>query len=404
MRLLINDHAGHAFPLQLSRSLASRGHNVLHTFTNNLQTPRGNLQNFPNDPDKFNISPLTLNRPFNRYSPIKRYLHEIQLGKLLENKLIKFQPDLVISSQTPLIAQRQLIKTCLGYSIGFIFWLQDILGIGIHSNLKKKLPGVGALIGNYFIRLEYKLLKQSSRVIAITEDFVPIVKSAGTKPSNIHVVENWAPLNKLPITEKQNKWSIAHKLNTTFNFIYTGTLGMKHNPELLVNLALAMKQYSEVRVVVISEGLGANFLEKQKQIKNLKNLFLFPFTAFSELPFVQGTADVLIAVLEPEAGVFAVPSKVLSYLCAKRPLLLAVPHENLSAKIVTENHAGIVVSPNDTNGFIENAIHLFGTPSARLEMASNGRKYAETNFDIEHITNKFEKIISDFQVGPLHRI
>jgi len=31
MRILINDHAGHPFQVQLSRSLAAREHRVLHT-------------------------------------------------------------------------------------------------------------------------------------------------------------------------------------------------------------------------------------------------------------------------------------------------------------------------------------------------------------------------------------
>ena len=44
MRILINDHAGHPFQVQLSRKLAERGHKVLHTYCASVQQPRGALQ------------------------------------------------------------------------------------------------------------------------------------------------------------------------------------------------------------------------------------------------------------------------------------------------------------------------------------------------------------------------
>lgn len=64
---------------------------------------------------------------------------------------------------------------------------------------------------------------------------------------------------------------------------------------------------------------------------------LFPFQPFEQIPQVQAAANVLIAILELDAGVFAVPSKVFTYLCAKRPLILADPLENLAARIVRDN-------------------------------------------------------------------
>ena len=40
---------------------------------------------------------------------------------------------------------------------------------------------------------------------------------------------------------------------------------------------------------------------------------LLPFQPYDSLPDMLGAADVAIALLEPEAGIFSVPSKVLSY-------------------------------------------------------------------------------------------
>ena len=101
----------------------------------------------------------------------------------------------------------------------------------------------------------------------------------------------------------------------------------------------------------------------------------------------------LLAILEPDAGVFSVPSKVLSYHCAHRPLLLAVPRENLAADIVAREKSGLIVDPNDTAGFIEAAERLINDEELSSNLADNAIRYAHDRFDIEPITDKFLKVI-----------
>jgi glycosyltransferase involved in cell wall biosynthesis len=83
----------------------------------------------------------------------------------------------------------------------------------------------------------------------------------------------------------------------------------------------------------------------------------------------------------------------MTYLCARKPLLLAVPQENLAAQIVLENEAGIVVSPKDETGFINAAIKLMTHKDLRNRYAVNGRDYALKTFNIDKIADKFEAII-----------
>lgn len=393
MKILVNDHAGHPFQVQLSRSLASRGHQVLHTYTGDLQTPRGAVQGNVKDPSTFTIAPLALSSPFSRYGLVQRFVQERELGRRLQAKVNEFKPNVVISANTPLGAQAMLVNGCRSNGADFVFWLQDLLGVGIRNNLNKKLPYLGGMIGNYYMRIERKLLKNSRAVVVITEDFVSIVQEAGVLEKNIHVIHNWAPLHEVPVMDKNNEWSRRHGLDQTFNFVYSGTLGMKHNPGILVELALAVKNLPNVRVVVITEGLGADFLVEQKRKLGLDNLILLPFQPFEQIPMVQAGADVLMAILEPDAGAFAVPSKVLTYLCAQRPLLLSMPPENLASRIVKDNKAGIVVPPSDSDAFIGAAEILFSDSDLRINLAKRGRAYAEKTFNIEKITDKFEQII-----------
>jgi len=395
MRILIHDYSGHPFQVQLSRALAKRNHEVLHLYCSSFQTPRGLVKKLDTDCDNFCCRAIELSRPFEKYKFIKRFFQEIEYGNLLVKEVEKYKPDIIISANNPLDPQRILLKYCNKHNIKFIFWLQDIYGQAIKKLLTRKLSILGKVIGLYYIKSETSMLQKSDRIIIISEDFKKILQKARILEKKIELIHNWAPLENLQMQDKNNTWSREHKLHDKLCIIYTGTLGLKHNPELLVDVALSVIDQKHVRIVVVSEGLGADFLKKKKEEYKLTNLIILGFQPFELIPEIMGTADILIAILDKDAGVFSVPSKVLTYHCAGRPLLLSVPPENLSARLVEEMETGIVVPPNENGRFLKEVKRLIGDGGLREKYGRNARRYAESTFDIEKITDKFEKILKE---------
>jgi glycosyltransferase involved in cell wall biosynthesis len=169
---------------------------------------------------------------------------------------------------------------------------------------------------------------------------------------------------------------------------------MRHNPALLLELARTLETGRHGELIVVSEGPGVEWLAAEARRAGIRSLQCLPFQPFDDMPNVLASADVLVAILEPDAGVFCVPSKVLTYMCAQRPLLLAVPKENLAAKIVVQSGAGIVVEPNNVEGFCAGAVDLAGSPEQRMVCGASARRYAEENFDISRICDRFERILS----------
>jgi len=393
MRILIHDYPGFAFPVQLSRELAKHGHEILHLYAGYNITPRGPLNRNSTDPECFSILPIFIREPLQKYSFVHRWRQEREYGQLLSSEIKKFQPDVMISANTPLDAQSNALKTAHKRDIRFVFWLQDLIGIATKKILCKRIPIFGEIIGQYYIRLERQLLKQSDQIVLITDDFLPLMQEWGVDGNRLSVIPNWATLEILTLKPKVNTWSSKWEFTDRFCFMYTGTLGMKHNPDLLLQLALHFDKDPGIIVIVVSEGPGVEWLKKQKENLSLENLRLFDYQPFDQLSSVMGSADVLVAILDPDAGVFSVPSKVMTYLCAQRPLLLAVPTENLAAKIVSQNKAGIVVPPKDVHSFIEAAERLVQNTKLREEFANNAKGYAEVHFDIQKIGDQFEAII-----------
>jgi glycosyltransferase involved in cell wall biosynthesis len=248
------------------------------------------------------------------------------------------------------------------------------------------------MIGNYYIHLDKQSLRLSDAVVVITEDFIPTLRDWGLPTERVRYVPNWAPLDECDMRPKDNAWSRQHGLQDKLVFLYSGTLGMKHNPGLLLQLAQKVQSRADTRVVVISEGAASDWLRQETERLGLTNLVMLKFQPFEVLPDVFGTADVLLAILERDAGAFSVPSKVLTYLCAGRPLLLSVPPENLAARIVQAQAAGLVVAPEDEEQFSDAAVAYLDNAKMRAEFGANARSYAEEHFDIEAITDRFESV------------
>jgi len=208
----------------------------------------------------------------------------------------------------------------------------------------------------------------------------------------LRVIPNWASIEELPVRPKTNAWAKANGLADKFCFLYSGTIGMKHNPELLVRLALAYRDRPDVAIVVVSEGVRAEWLKQFKATLGLEGLRILPFQAYADVPDVMGAADVLVALLDHEAATYSVPSKVLAYHCAGRPLLLAVPSNNLVSRIVRSSQSGIVVDPMDEDGFLAAAETLRTSPELCERYGNNALAYARKTFDLDRITDRFESL------------
>ena len=395
MRILINDFCGLAFPLEMSRELARRGHTVLHIyFADNVSTPKGHTQVRKDDPKELLIEGLHIGRKFSKHSLLTRRQADMEYGRITADRLEMFRPEVVLSGNMPLDGQAILLKAANRCNARFVFWQQDVYCLAARFVLQRKAKLLAWAGEMYFKRLERKLLKASEAVICISDGFAETIRTWGIDGPNVHVIENWAPLDEISPKTKQNRWAVEHGIADDFCFVYSGTLGMKHRPELLLELARRLEKDRTGKLVVIAGGSGADWLAVHAKDVDPSVLKLLPFQPYERVAEVLGSADVLITLLDSGAGSFAVPSKTLSYLCAGRALIVAAPAANEAARMVKRAGAGIVVSPDNPDGLLKAAERLLSRRSLCAEYGRNGRAYAERVFAIEAIADRFLSVLA----------
>lgn len=392
IRILVNDYCGHPFQVELSRELARRGHEVLHAYSSDDQTPKGDLLASDTDPKTFRIEGLSIGQPLQKYNLMKRRRQEREYGELMCRRIDSFRPDIVVGSNNPLEAQNRIGGHCRRRAIPFVFWLQDIHSDAIRSILGQKSAAAGALIGTWYKWIEIRLLRNADHVVAIAENFIPRLDHWKIARSKISIIENWAPKNKIHVAPSGNHWRRMHGLTDKRVVLYTGTIGLKHNPNLLLAAAEAFVAESDVRIVVVSEGKYASYLCEEAARRKLKNLIVLPFQPFALYSDVLASGDVLVAMIELDAAFYSVPSKVLSYLCSGRPVVLAANERNLASTILQRSGAGVVVDPEDAAGFVAAIRHFLWHTEDRRVAGELGRQYAEQMFDVLKIADRFENI------------
>lgn len=394
MRLVVHDYSGHPGQVHLSRELARRGHHVEHQFCASYTTGRGATEHRVGDPPSFRVRPLEMRRQFARYSPILRLWQELQYAREATSAVLAEQPDIAVLSNVPLLSLVILASTLRIRGIHYVFWQQDIYSEAIKVIARQKLGLIGVLVGWVASRCERRVARGAAAVIVISDAFVPQLEAWSVRSSAVHVIPNWAAIDEMPPRPRDNDWAKSNGLVDSLVLMYAGTLGWKHDPSAIAKLGETAA--SGTRVVVVSQGLGREWLESNA--RDVPGLTLLDYQPYEQLPDMLASSDVLLVVLDQGASRYSVPSKVLNYLCAGRPILALLPAENAVAEAVVAAGAGIVVTPGDTEAASAALNRLLADPLQRAKMGAAAREYAERTFDVAAVGDRFEAVFDQLAI------
>lgn len=388
--VLVHDYAGHPGPVDLSRELARRGYRVVHAYFAGDSGPKGEFRVQPAEAGLLAVAPLAIGRPYDKRSLVGRRFGDVAYGHRLAALIRRVAPDIVLSGNTPTEAQDFAAAASRASGAAFVHWVQDFYSIAATTLLARKLGPAGRVVGAYYRFLERRQLRRADGVVVIADHFLPRAAAWAGRSAKVSLIENWGNLAHVRPGRKANGWAQRHGLADTFAFAYTGTLALKHNPGLLVDLARHVA--GRATVAVVGEGVGMEALRTAKEEGGLENLLTLPLQPLADLGSVLAAADVVVGMIEHEAGAFSVPSKVQTYLCAGRPVLLAAPATNLAARILEREGAGLVVDPLDRAALLRAADRLIADGALRERLGQNGRAYAVASYGIAGVADRFEAV------------
>lgn len=397
MRVNVHDYSGHPFQVQLSRHLAGRGHEVVHGYCTQYVTGRGLLERGPGDADSLSFAPVTARAPLVKYAPVARTRFELSYARAWQRQLERDRFDVVVACNVPLFALARMRRWFAARRQSWVLWHQDIYSLGVAAEAQAKLPRFAAAAVSAGVqRIERAQVRSADAVVAIGEGFVHRYREWGESTRHVRVIGNWAPLDHIRPGERDNAWAAASGLPAApVRLLYAGTLGRKHNPMLLLDLLDEVRGRGvDVVLTVVSEGVGADDLAAATRGRG--DVRILGYQAAERLPEVLASADAVVALLEPHAAAFCVPSKVLSYLAAGRPIVALLPGGNPAGDDVAAA-GGFVGAPtaDGARAAGEWLARMARDPEGLAVLGKRARALAEERFDIGRIGAQFEDVLHE---------
>lgn len=379
-KIIVHDFAGHPFQLDLSKEFSLNDeYKLFHIYFDSGLGPKGNFANNKSDVE---IIGIKLPIKYSKNNILKRVICEFIYGLYLFLLLHKIKPDVVLSGNCPIDSYWGIFLSKRIFKFKLIYWVQDIYGSAIKSILSNKLGIIGFYVGKIYEYREKQQFRSSDALVTISDIMHDYISSV-VKDKNIDVrlIPNWGNLSEIHYTAPVKSKELP-------TLIYTGTLGFKHDPDVLIRLSNHLKGFANIEVY--TQGSAVDHLKNKNNSSNLKIYDLLPFDEFTKK---LQSASGFLCLIEEDASKYCVPSKVLNYLCAGRPTIIIGDEQNAASQIIKNYNSGLVVQKTEIENLKIELKKIKENFDFYFTLCQNARKFAEDNFKIRMISKNFTDLI-----------
>lgn len=270
----------------------------------------------------------------------------------------------------------------------YVFNVQDIypdvaISTGVFSN--------GLLI-SALKRLERAIYDHAAAVTVISEGFRANLSRKKVAPAKLAVINNWIDADEVVPMEKDNPFARANQLEKAFVVLYAGTIGVISGAGVLLDCAEALGEFHDILFVFVGEGVEKDKMEREAAERKLSNVKFLPLQERSRLPEVQSCADVSVITLRRGKGMTSVPSKVLGYMAAGRPVIAGVDPGSDTARLIEAARCGVVVLPENPAALCAGILSLYGDRRRARALGSNGREHLLAHYGRAVLTSRYERL------------
>ena len=273
-----------------------------------------------------------------------------------------------------------LFLSCLKRS-PVIIWVQDLWPESLAATGYVRNPRVLALVAR-IVRFIYR---RADLLLVQSRAFVPFVTSLAPGKPVLYYPNSVDQAFCAPSTIALPD---IPALDQGFPVVFAGNIGVGQAVEVIIEAAFLLKEYTDIRFVVIGQGSRRDWMREQVELLGLTNLHLPGRYPVSVMPGLMQKAGALLVSLTDEP-IFAatVPNKVQAYMASGRPILASLNGEG--ARLVREADAGLTTPAGDAKALAAAVLQLFQmTPAERDKLGVNGRRYFKNQFDHDMLTEQ----------------
>ena len=319
-------------------------------------------------------------------------LIERQYIKAIKKHLNGVSFDLITYS-TPPITFTNVVRYLKKQNSGAISYLQ-LKDIFPQNAVDIGLFGENSVFNWYFRKKEKALYDVSDFIGCMSPANVSFVLNHNPEvdASKVEVAPNSIELKEKEYEdgqEKAERYYIRKKYDLPIDkpiFIYGGNLGKPQGIDYLVKCLEANKNRLDCYIVIVGSGTDYNLIFDWYGKNKDKNVKLMNSLPKEDYDMLVKYCDVGLIFLDHRFTIPNYPSRLLSYLEYKMPVICATDLNTDIGKIAEENGYGYwceSVKPEDFTALVDRIL-----ASDRKAMGEKGYQFLKENYLVEHTYNK----------------
>lgn len=309
-----------------------KGAHILHIETGNV-TGANNLISK-------GIAQISLEPTF--ISAIKQYFADVRFDLVMYST-----PPITFSKAVEFVKKRDNAKS---YLLLKDIFPQNAVDLGMMSK-----RGVKGLVYRYFRRKEKSLYALSDRIGCMSEANVKYLLDHNPEvdKKKVEVCSNSVEVIDRSVDAETSK-QIREKYGIPLNkkvFIYGGNLGKPQGISFLIECLKKTQYIEDVYYLIVGDGTEYGVLENYVEIEKPRNIKLMKRLPKEDYDCMVGACDVGLIFLDHRFTIPNFPSRLLSYMQAKIPVLAVTDPNTDIGKVITEGGFGWWCESNDEEAF-----------------------------------------------------
>ena len=306
----------------------------------------------------------------------KRYIDAINkaIPTVKFNLILYSTPPITFVSVIDKIKKRD---NAYAYLLLKDIWPQGPIDIGALSE-----TGVKGLVTRYFKRKEQKLYEISDFIGCMSENNRKyLIEKSGVDKNKIEICPNSIKVRNRPEFDKDEvRRSNGLPIDKTI-FVYGGNLGVAQGIDFIISCLEKNEENKDSFILIVGSGTEYNRLAQWFEKSNPQNSKLISHLPKEEYMKVMAACDVGLIFLDYRFTIPNFPSRLLSYMEGKMPVLAATDPNTDVGTVIEEGKFGYWCESNDSEKFVK-LMELFQEQNERIRMGDNAFDYLKNNYDV----------------------
>ena len=244
--------------------------------------------------------------------------------------------------------------------------------------------------------LMHKFFRQKEKLMYKISDYIGCMSPANVKyvishnpyisPQTVEVCPNCIEPEKKYLQRKDSEiLRKKYKISASATiFIYGGNLGKPQGLDFMLQVLKSNNNKQDRFFIIVGTGTEQKKIEKWFSEQNITNSVYLMGVTKTEYDKIVQLCDVGLIFLDKRFTIPNYPSRLLSYLEYKMPVLIATDMYSDLGEIAMQNNYGFFSLHGDIESYNRNLEVLIGNKELIKEMGENGHNYLLNNYTVDH--------------------